>query len=190
MPPAISTKDRIIEAVRLQIETNGLEFSLGDTLRKAGISNGSFNRYYKTKMDVIIEVIRPLIEEQCRFIPPKLDEPDPRADLVAWSEALRLLLASSVGLGGRLISAAPDADSMLYPFVVQLAESLSGFLGSAKSGSNPIAEYVSDEIALLIIIAAALMADTYLDQYDGITLSHRTETSKFYETVFLRGLSA
>ena len=188
MPPATSTRDRIMEAVRLQIEANGVEFSLGHALLDAGVSRGSFAHFFPSKLDAIAAVLRPMLEEQCRFIPSKRDELDPGADLIAWSDSLFQLLSRSVGLASCLISSAVDPGAMLYPFTLQLAQSLEKCLGPVRD-AGLISSEVTTHNALLVIIAAAMMSDTCYNNYEDVPSEKRVEASKSFATVFVNGLS-
>lgn len=103
----------ILAAAREIFGEQGLEASLDEIARRAGVGNATLYRRFPTRRDLIVEVFAGQMAEYVRLAEQALHEPDPWDAFVGHLTRLFELQAADRGLSELLISNGFDDDERL-----------------------------------------------------------------------------
>jgi AcrR family transcriptional regulator len=79
--------DRLLEQARLAFVERGIDASLEDIARRAGVGIGTLYRHFPTRQDLVLAVVRTRMEALRVQAEQLLDAPDPEWAMVTWLTA-------------------------------------------------------------------------------------------------------
>jgi AcrR family transcriptional regulator len=119
----------LVAAAREIFGEQGLDASLDEIARRAGVGNATLYRRFPTRRDLIAEVFAGQMNEYVALAEHALREPDPWAAFVGYLNRLFELQAADRGLSELLVSTSFDDD-----------ERLSELRASAQRGATKVVE--------------------------------------------------
>jgi AcrR family transcriptional regulator len=121
-------RQRILKAASEVFTERGLDVSLDEVARHAGVGVGTVYRRFRTKEDLVEALFVDRIEEIATLAEAAAQDPDPWSGLVCFMEQAADLLAGDVGLRQMLMFATYGGDRVWYarqrnaPLVTTLVE--------------------------------------------------------------------
>jgi AcrR family transcriptional regulator len=121
-------RQRILTAASEVFTERGLEASLDEVARHAGVGVGTVYRRFQTKEDLVEALFVDRIEEVAALAEAAAQDPDPWSGLVRFMEQAASLLAGDVGLRQIMMFATYGGDKVWYarqrnaPLVTRLVE--------------------------------------------------------------------
>jgi AcrR family transcriptional regulator len=121
-------RQRILKAASEVFTERGLEVSLDEVARHAGVGVGTVYRRFRTKEDLVEALFVNRIEEVAALAEAAAQNPDPWSGLVCFMERAASLLAGDVGLRQLMMFATHGGDKTWYarqrnaPLVTRLVE--------------------------------------------------------------------
>ena len=121
-------RQRILKAASEVFTERGLEVSLDEVARHAGVGVGTVYRRFRTKEDLVEALFVDRIEEVAALAEAAVQDPDPWSGLVCFMEQAANLLAGDVGLRQLMMFATYGGDKVWYarqrnaPLVTRLVE--------------------------------------------------------------------
>jgi len=121
-------RQRILKAASEVFTERGLEVSLDEVARHAGVGVGTVYRRFRTKEDLVEALFVDRVEELAALAEAAARDPDPWSGLVCFMEQAASLLAGDVGLRQLVMFAAYGGDKIWYarqrnaPLMTRLVE--------------------------------------------------------------------
>jgi AcrR family transcriptional regulator len=121
-------RQRILKAAWEVFNERGLEVSLDDVARHAGVGVGTVYRRFRTKEDLVEALFVSRIDSMAALAEAAAEAPDPWSGLVSFMEQMVEMLAGDVGLRHMLMFATYGRDRVSYarqrnaPLVGRLVE--------------------------------------------------------------------
>src|SRR3954464_10902416 len=103
----------LLAAARVVFGEHGLEASLDEIARRAGVGNATLYRRFPTRRDLIAAVFAGQMNEYVELADRALREPDPWSAFVGYLTRLFELQATDRGLSELLVSTSFDDDARL-----------------------------------------------------------------------------
>ncbi|MFI9586994.1 TetR/AcrR family transcriptional regulator [Streptomyces sp. NPDC052236] len=105
--------ERILAAAGAAIAQHGVEASLEEIARHAGVGSATLHRHFSSRRVLLEAVFRDRVEALCAKARDLAAEADPGAALVTWLHAVAAHAVTNKGLGAALMPGAGDADPTL-----------------------------------------------------------------------------
>ena len=121
-------RQRILKAASEVFTERGLDVSLDEVARHAGVGVGTVYRRFRTKEDLVEALFIDRIEEVAALAEEAAQTPDPWTGLVCFMEQMTEMLAGDLGLHQLLMFATYGGDKVWYarqrnaPLVTRLVE--------------------------------------------------------------------
>ena len=121
-------RQRVLQAASEVFTERGLDVSLDEVARHAGVGVGTVYRRFRTKEDLVEALFMDRIEEVAALAEEAAEAPDPWSGLVAFMEQMTAMLAGDLGLRQMLMFATYGRDKVWYarqrnaPLVTRLVE--------------------------------------------------------------------
>jgi AcrR family transcriptional regulator len=121
-------RQRILEAASEVFTERGLDVSLDEVARHAGVGVGTVYRRFRTKEDLVEALFMDRIEEVAALAEKAAEATDPWSGLVSFMEQMTAILAGDRGLRQMLMFATHGRDKVWYarqrnaPLVTRLVE--------------------------------------------------------------------
>jgi AcrR family transcriptional regulator len=107
-------RQRILEAASEVFTEQGLEVSLDEVARQAGVGVGTVYRRFRTKDELVEALFDDRIDAIARVAERAAEEPDPWTGLASFMEQMAELLAGDLGLRQMLMFATYGQDRVAY----------------------------------------------------------------------------
>ncbi|GAA0699039.1 TetR/AcrR family transcriptional regulator [Kitasatospora atroaurantiaca] len=105
--------ERILAAAGAAIAQHGVEASLEEIARHAGVGSATLHRHFPSRRALLEAVFRDRVEALCATARDLAAEPDPGAALVTWLHAVAAHAVTNKGLGAALMPGAGDGGPTL-----------------------------------------------------------------------------
>ena len=121
-------RQRVLQAASEVFTERGLDVSLDEVARHAGVGVGTVYRRFRTKEDLVEALFMDRIEEVAALAEEAAEAADPWSGLVAFMEQMTAMLAGDLGLRQMLMFATYGRDKVWYarqrnaPLVTRLVE--------------------------------------------------------------------
>ena len=121
-------RQRILKAASEVFTERGLEVSLDEVARHAGVGVGTVYRRFRTKEDLVEALFVDRIEEVAALAEEATEAPDPWSGLACFMEKAAMMLAGDYGLRQMMMFASYGGDRVCYarqriaPLVTRLVE--------------------------------------------------------------------
>ncbi len=121
-------RQRVLQAAAEVFTERGLDVSLDEVARHAGVGVGTVYRRFRTKEDLVEALFMDRIDEVAALAEEAAEEADPWSGLVAFMEQMTAMLAGDLGLRQMLMFATYGRDKVWYarqrnaPLVARLVE--------------------------------------------------------------------
>lgn len=102
--------ERILAAAGSAVAQHGVEASLEEIARHAGVGSATLHRHFSSRRVLLEAIFRDRVEALCAKARGLAAEPDPGAALVTWLHAVAAHAVTNKGLGAALMPAAGDGD--------------------------------------------------------------------------------
>ena len=146
---ALRNRERIVAGARALFAERGLEVSVEDITRRAGLGMGTLYRHFPTKEELIDAVLEDALGELLRLAESALEEPDPWTGLCLFLERALALNAENRGLKDIVatrahgLGRAAAMRSRLRPLTARLVE-------RAHEQGSLRADFAAEDLALLL----------------------------------------
>lgn len=100
--------ERILAAAGAAIAQYGVEASLEEIARHAGVGSATLHRHFPSRQALLEAVFKDRVETLCAKARDLATEPDPGAALVTWLHAVGAHAVANKGLGAALMPGAGD----------------------------------------------------------------------------------
>ncbi|MEU9033054.1 TetR/AcrR family transcriptional regulator [Streptomyces sp. NPDC048383] len=100
--------ERILAAAGAAIAQYGVEASLEEIARHAGVGSATLHRHFPSRQALLEAVFKDRVETLCAKARDLATEPDPGAALVTWLHAVGAHAVTNKGLGAALMPGAGD----------------------------------------------------------------------------------
>jgi AcrR family transcriptional regulator len=140
----------LLAAAREIFGEHGLDASLDEIARRAGVGNATLYRRFPTRRDLIAEVFARQMTEYVELAEHALREPDPWAAFVGYLTRLFELQATDRGLSELLVSTGFDDDERLSVLRVAAQRGASEVIARAQQAGALRADFTRRDISLLM----------------------------------------
>jgi len=144
-------RQRILSAASEVFTECGLEVSLDEVARHAGVGVGTVYRRFGTKEDLVAALFEDRVDAICALAERAMQEPDPWTGLVGFMEQAAEMLADDLGLRQMLMFATYGQDHVAYarqrnqPLVERL-------LGRAQAAGQVRADLRPTDIPFIVFV--------------------------------------
>ena len=152
---AVRNRQRVLEAASEVFTERGLDVSLDEVARQAGVGVGTVYRRFRTKEDLVEALFVDRIEAVAALAEDAVQVPDPWSGLACFMEEAAEMLAGDIGLRQLLMFATYGGDRIWYarqrnaPLVTRLVERAQA-AGQVRSDLRP-----TDIPFILFVLAEA-----------------------------------
>ncbi|MFF5295353.1 TetR/AcrR family transcriptional regulator [Paractinoplanes globisporus] len=129
---------------------HGLDASLDEIARRAGVGNATLYRRFPTRRDLIAEVFAGQMAEYVELAELALHEPDPWAAFVGYLTRLFELQATDRGLSELLVSTSFDDDERLSALRAAAQRGASEVIARAQQAGGLRDDFTRKDIAILM----------------------------------------
>jgi AcrR family transcriptional regulator len=140
----------LLAAAREIFGEQGLDASLDEIARRAGVGNATLYRRFPTRRDLIAEVFAGQMTEYVELAELALHEPDPWAAFVGYLTRLFELQATDRGLSELLVSTGFDEDERLSALRAAAQRGASEVIVRAQQAGVLRADFTRRDISLLM----------------------------------------
>jgi AcrR family transcriptional regulator len=106
-------RDRILAAAEASIARDGVDASLEEIARQAGVGSATLHRHFPSRQSLLESVFRGRVETLCAKAGDFAADLDPGTALSAWLRAVAAHAAANRGLASSLMRGARDGDPTL-----------------------------------------------------------------------------
>lgn len=129
---ALRNADKIVEAALTQFSERGVDTSLDEIARKAGVGAGTLYRHFPTRQELIASTLK-MCPVQLRATQDSLSESeDPLSALQEWLRIIREYVRTFDGLPGSLLQAVEEQNSTLSRICADMQDITEYFLTRAQ----------------------------------------------------------
>lgn len=150
---AVANRAKVVAAARQAFEAEGLDVSLDEIARRAGVGAGTVHRHFATKAELVDTVLAATVEELVVTAGSYATSENVGEALRAFLSHLVTEGAAAHELAARLRAGAGDVDAAVSGPVADLDRTLSVLLARARDAGA--VRHDLDELDLPAIIAAA-----------------------------------
>jgi AcrR family transcriptional regulator len=159
----------LLTAARAIFGEHGLDASLDEIARRAGVGNATLYRRFPTRRDLIAEVFAGQMSEYVELAELALHEPDPWAAFVGYLTRLFELQATDRGLSELLVSTTFDDDERLSTLRAAAQRGASEVIARAQRAGTLRSDFTRHDISILMranagVVQASLEPDAWKRQ--------------------------
>jgi len=154
---AQDNRDRILDAARMLFAERGLDVTMREVARRAGVGPATLYRRFPTKQELVDEAFADELRACERIVDDACADPDPWRGFRAVVEELTVLNARNRGFVDAFMSAHPRAD-VFVAHRAALLRKLAALGGRAKAGGSLRADYEVDDLLLVLLAGRGLAA--------------------------------
>jgi AcrR family transcriptional regulator len=148
----------LLSAAREIFGEHGLDASLDEIARRAGVGNATLYRRFPSRRDLIAEVFASKMNEYVDLADQALTEPDPWAAFVGYVSHICEMQASDRGLSELLVSTIFDDDERLAELRGSAQRGAADVIKRAQLASVLRADFTRQDIRLLMMANAGVAA--------------------------------
>lgn len=152
--------ERLLEEARRAFAAHGVEASLEEIARRAGVGIGTLYRHFPTREALVETVLREGYDAQAAVARELLDSPDPVEALKAWFAGMGEQAARYRGLPELMVDVLDDESSPLYASCHAMRDQVSHLVERAKASGELRADVTVPE--LLVLLHALSWASEHL----------------------------
>lgn len=152
-------RERIMAAARSVFAEQGLDAPMREVARAAGVGVGTLYRRFPTRADLITQVFMEKMTGYADAVDKALADPDPWRGFRWYVETVCAMQADDHGFTAVLTLSFPTAPE----FEAERARAYRGFvelIRKAKAGGRLRADFVADDLVLLLMANAGVIAAT------------------------------
>lgn len=158
--------ERLLEEARHAFAANGVEASLEEIARRAGVGIGTLYRHFPTREALVETVLREGFDAQAAAARELLDSPEPLDALKAWLAGMGEQSARYRGLPELMVDVLNDEASPLYASCHAMRDQVSHLVERAKAAGELRADVTVPEI--LVVLHALSWASEHLSGDKGL----------------------
>ena len=148
----------LLAAAREIFGEHGLDASLDEIARRAGVGNATLYRRFPRRRDLIAEVFAGQMAEYVELADQALREPDPWTAFVGYLTRLCEMQATDRGLSELLVTTSFDDDERLAELRATAQRRASEVIERAQGSGALRADFTRKDISLLMIANAGVVA--------------------------------
>jgi AcrR family transcriptional regulator len=148
----------LLSAAREIFGEHGLDASLDEIARRAGVGNATLYRRFPSRRDLIAEVFATKMSEYVDLAAQALAEPDPWAAFVGYLTHICEMQAGDRGLSELLVSTSFDDDERLSELRVTAQRGAVEVIKRAQQAGVLRADFTRPDIRLLMMANAGVSA--------------------------------
>jgi len=148
----------LVAAAREIFGVHGLDASLDEIARRAGVGNATLYRRFPRRRDLIAEVFADQMSEYVELADSVLREPDPWAAFVGYLTRLCEMQATDRGLAELLVSTRFDDDERLAELRITVQRRADDVIKRAQRAGALRADFTRRDIRLLMTANAGAVA--------------------------------
>jgi AcrR family transcriptional regulator len=172
-------RDELLDVARQVIATEGVDASLRDIARRAGVGIGTLYRHFPTREDLLAAIIDDGVRQMSDRATELAETEPPEAALRDWLRLVTSRIGPYRGLPGSMVKALIDDDSELRTTCEGMMDAGARLLGTAQAVEAVRADVTWQDVftAVAAISGIAVQsgkdtAERVLDVYlDGLSLS-------------------
>ncbi len=142
--------ERLVEEAKRAFAVRGVEASLEDIARNAGVGIGTLYRHFPTREALVEKVLRDRFDGQAVAARELLASPEPLRALRVWLTGLGEQSASYRGLPELMVDVLDDETSPLYASCHAMRDGVSHLVERAKASGELRADVTAHEILVLL----------------------------------------
>ncbi|OLF12598.1 TetR/AcrR family transcriptional regulator [Actinophytocola xanthii] len=147
--------DQLVEQARIAFAESGVDASLDEIARRAGVASGTLYRHFPTRMDLIETVLAERTAELVTLGRDLLSGKDAMEALSAWLRAALTHALAYQGLAAAVMSAALDrADDPASAWHAELFDVGAALLARAREAGAVAADADADDVLKLVAAIA------------------------------------
>ncbi|MFE6613551.1 TetR/AcrR family transcriptional regulator [Amycolatopsis sp. NPDC057786] len=158
--------ERLLEEARRAFAAHGVEASLEEIARRAGVGIGTLYRHFPTREALVETVLREGYDAQAAVARELLDSPDPVEALKAWFAGMGEQATRYRGLPELMVDVLDDETSPLYASCHAMRDQVSHLVERAKASGELRADVTVHE--LLVLLHALSWASEHLSGDKGL----------------------
>ncbi|MFI6302420.1 TetR/AcrR family transcriptional regulator [Amycolatopsis thailandensis] len=158
--------ERLLEEARHAFAAHGVEASLEEIARRAGVGIGTLYRHFPTREALVETVLRDRFDGQAEKARELLDSPEPLDALRTWLAGMGAESARYRGLPELMVDVLDDETSPLYASCHAMRDGVSHLMERAKVSGGLRADVTVDE--LLVLLHALSWASEHLSGDKGL----------------------
>ena len=147
----------LIAAARQVFGEHGLDASLDEIARRAGVGNATLYRRFPTRRDLIAEVFAGQMTGYVELAATALAEPDPWAAFVTYLTRLFEIQATDRGLSELLVTSGFDDDERLADLLSTAQQGATQVIRRAQAAGSLRADFTRQDISLLMRANAGVL---------------------------------
>ncbi|WP_250031651.1 TetR/AcrR family transcriptional regulator [Paractinoplanes maris] len=147
----------LLAAAREVFGEHGLDASLDEIARRAGVGNATLYRRFPTRRDLIAEVFAGQMTGYVELAETALAEPDPWAAFVTYLTRLFEVQATDRGLSELLVTSGFEEDERLAGLLASAQRSASQVIRRAQAAGRLRADFTRQDISLLMRANAGVL---------------------------------
>jgi AcrR family transcriptional regulator len=140
----------LLAAAREIFGEQGLDASLDEIARRAGVGNATLYRRFPTRRDLIAEVFADHMSEYVALADVALAEPDPWAAFICYLTRLFEMQANNQGLSQLLVTTSFDGDDRLAALRTAAQRGASAVIERAQAAGVLRADFTRQDIGILM----------------------------------------
>lgn len=144
----------------------GLEAPLETIARQAGVGIATLYRHFPSREELVAAALLEPVADYLRAAEQALASPDPWAGFAGFVERICAMQAGNRGLGD-LLSMALPADQEIEALRLRANALVKALVGRAKAAGQLRADFVGEDLLLLLIAGAAIVHVTGRDAPDA-----------------------
>ena len=148
-------RQRILAAAADLLSERGLDVTLDDVARAAGVGVGTVYRRFPDKESLIEELFRDRIDAMVKLAEQALTEPDPWQALVSYLEMATEMMAANIGLRQLLMFATYGKDRVCYARD-QMRPIISRLVQRAQASGDLRADFQATDVKMIAFMLASL----------------------------------
>ena len=148
-------RDAIVEAARDAFAKRGLQTSLDDIARCAGVGSGTLYRHFPKRDDLVAAVFTERMDELARAVDEALRDEDPWRGFTVYVQRVCRAQAEDRGLAA--IFAAGQGGKELADLRDRAYEGFNGLIAAAKKSGALREDFTAEDIAVLLIANAGII---------------------------------
>ncbi|WP_367128846.1 TetR/AcrR family transcriptional regulator [Saccharothrix sp. HUAS TT1] len=179
---ARQNRDRIITSAREVFATSGLDASMTEIARRAGVGVATLYRRFPTKASLVTEVFAEQLEACTSAVHVAADDPDPWRGFCRVVEELCEMQARDRGFSAAFLAAFPDAVAVDEKRAAAEA-AFSHLVARAKEAGALRPDFTADDLTLLLMANNGLVTDSV----DAAVSASRRLVAYFVQAFQARG---
>jgi len=152
---AQENRDRILESAREVLAESGLEVTMRQIARRAGVGPATLYRRFPTKQDLVLEAFRQELHACRTIVREGVADPDPWRGFCAVIERITVLNARNQGFTEAFLSEYPAAVDF-QAHRTEMMQGLSTIARLAKDSGALRQDFVLDDFVLILLAGRGL----------------------------------